>query len=55
MVRVEIFAVMREFKDPIDDACTGFSCTRIICILQKLRQNMSGALNLFEQLMPWTR
>ena len=39
-------------KNPVVDADAGFGGARIVGILEQLRQDMSRALNLLEQLVP---
>ena len=48
----EILAVVFEDERPVFDTHRGFRGAGIVCILQKLRKHMSGALYLLKKLVP---
>lgn len=51
----EVIAVVIEYESLIRNAHRRFRRASVISVLQELRKNVPGALNLLEELVPWTR
>jgi len=51
----EVLTVMLEYKGPIPNPDRSLSGNGVVGVLQEFGQNMAGALNLLEELVPGTR